>query len=474
MGFRYAVYVLILCIFLPISTHAQVVITEIMYDLEGSDSGREWIEVYNGGSQAIDLSSWRLYEAGVNHKLTPHTEGIGSLGSGAYAVIADNTEKFLIDNAGFTGLLFDSSFSLKQGGEELILRNNDLVDVDDATYVPDEATKEAGRSLVREGSGWVHVIPTPGVGQSSPQPVTDDEEPQIIEEDEQPPTPPPVPQPSGSVPPLLPPELSITAQILEREAYAVVGAATTFEGRGVGLNNEPLEGGRYSWSFGDGRRSEGQTVMHTYHHTGRYVVILDVSSDEYTDTARMTVSVVEAALSIVGVEESVTITNDSPYEINLSGWMIQTPASYVILPEHTYILPQTTLTLSPALLGVVYRQGESLSLRYPNGDVADTYIPPRPPVVVHTPAVLLPPSPPLVTKTLPPEDAILPPIEEDHHHDLAEVEALPASLGEAPPHDNRVMLWLVGLLGIVFIGFVGVVVARSRNLADEFAIIEEE
>ena len=39
-----------------------VVINEIMYDLSGSDTDREWIEIYNKGTSSIDLAEWRFQE----------------------------------------------------------------------------------------------------------------------------------------------------------------------------------------------------------------------------------------------------------------------------------------------------------------------------------------------------------------------------------------------------------------------------
>ena len=49
---------------------AEVVINEIMYDLEGTDTGREWIEIYNNSNSSVDLSSYKLFEADTNHELT--------------------------------------------------------------------------------------------------------------------------------------------------------------------------------------------------------------------------------------------------------------------------------------------------------------------------------------------------------------------------------------------------------------------
>ena len=94
--------------------NVQVVITEIMYDLPtpGSDSGREWIEIYNEGATDIDLTTWKFYEDGTNHGIY-EGEGGSILGPGEYAVIADNisSQGFKGDWPNYTGILFDSSFS---------------------------------------------------------------------------------------------------------------------------------------------------------------------------------------------------------------------------------------------------------------------------------------------------------------------------------------------------------------------------
>ena len=92
-----------------------MVISEVTYDLPGSDSGREWIEVKNVGAESISFSDWRLFENGANHKLIPH-DGVGVLAPGAYAVIVSNVEKFRTDWPHFSGILFDSVFDL---GEKL-------------------------------------------------------------------------------------------------------------------------------------------------------------------------------------------------------------------------------------------------------------------------------------------------------------------------------------------------------------------
>ena len=40
--------------------HAEVMLSEIMYDPQNADTNREWIELYNSGSSAISLSGWQF------------------------------------------------------------------------------------------------------------------------------------------------------------------------------------------------------------------------------------------------------------------------------------------------------------------------------------------------------------------------------------------------------------------------------
>ncbi len=116
-------FVFLLCSITPQVSFAQIVVTEIMYDLKsGSDSGHEWVEVYNAGASVVKLTDWKLFENGTNHKITG-VVGADTLMPYAYAVIADNREQFKVDWPNFSGQLFDSAFSLSNSGETIIFRN---------------------------------------------------------------------------------------------------------------------------------------------------------------------------------------------------------------------------------------------------------------------------------------------------------------------------------------------------------------
>src|ERR1035437_4243734 len=84
------------------AARAEMVINEIMYDPSGTDTNREWVEVYNSGGSAVDLSQWFFFSDNTKHSLTPKTSS--SLATGEYAVIVQDSVKFAIDWPNFSGL----------------------------------------------------------------------------------------------------------------------------------------------------------------------------------------------------------------------------------------------------------------------------------------------------------------------------------------------------------------------------------
>jgi len=121
----------ILC---SILVNADVVINEIMYDPAGTDTDHEWIELYNNGSEVVNLTNWKFFEAGSDHGLTLG-QGDMLILSGEYVVIVQNNETFLSDYTGYAGNVIDSSFSLSNTGEYIALKNSSLDIVDEVYYL---------------------------------------------------------------------------------------------------------------------------------------------------------------------------------------------------------------------------------------------------------------------------------------------------------------------------------------------------
>ncbi len=146
-----------------VATTGNIIINEIMYDLPGSDDEHEWIEIYNNDSVEIEVKDWKFYENGENHGLS-EILGTTRLGPGAFAIIAHNASQFQSDYPSFNGNLYYSSFSLSNTGENLILKDDDLNEMDSVTYSSSWGGDGNGKSLqlVLADGSWCEGPPTPG------------------------------------------------------------------------------------------------------------------------------------------------------------------------------------------------------------------------------------------------------------------------------------------------------------------------
>jgi PKD repeat protein len=124
----WAIIMLVLPWFYPTVSQAantDLVISEIMYDLEGSDSGGEWIEVYNSGPETIEVltgtgaSTWRFFD-GSNHVLNL-ANGTSTTATNEYFIIASDAQNFLASHSGFTATVFDTVMSLNNSSSTIAL-----------------------------------------------------------------------------------------------------------------------------------------------------------------------------------------------------------------------------------------------------------------------------------------------------------------------------------------------------------------
>ena len=137
-------------------------INEIMYDLKtGSDDGREWVEVFNNSNVPVDISNYRFFENDTNHKLKL-IQGDANIPPQGYAVIVSDPVKFKIDYPNFSGIIFDSAFSLNNTGEALAIKDQDLHVVDEYTYNSSTGGAGDGNSLQKINGAWIGALPTPG------------------------------------------------------------------------------------------------------------------------------------------------------------------------------------------------------------------------------------------------------------------------------------------------------------------------
>jgi hypothetical protein len=364
ISMRLAFFIFLAFLFLPLSASSAVVINEIMYDLEGADDGREWVEIFNNGNEPIDLAGWKFYENGTNHKISLVEEDDDFIiPAGIYAVIADNPDNFLIDWPGFSGVVFDSSFSLKNTGEVIALRDAELNDIDSVIYNSEWGASGDGNSLQKMNGEWTMASPTPGE-QNSVMLTPGVNESQISE-----------PEHYDYVP---------LEDLPKIKAYAgegktmIVGATGEFRGEAFGLDDKPLERARYLWNFGDGSLKEGQNITHFYRYPGEYLVVLDVSSGSYSASDRLTVRVVPNEIFIseikTGVDSFIELENRSKEEINISSWRFRAGHQTFTFSKNSFIKPHSYLVIPIVSSGMLLAQGKGLvELLYPGGFLTDTF-----------------------------------------------------------------------------------------------------
>jgi hypothetical protein len=159
----FAVVVCLVFITMPATTFAaaSLVISEVMYNPVGTDDKHEWIEVCNISSSSLDIANYKLYESSSNHGLTLK-QGSSTLGANGCAIFVTDVATFLADNAGFSGTIFDVSFSLSNTGEPLVLRDANGADVDGVSYASTPGGNGDGATLHRSGTLFTAGNKSPG------------------------------------------------------------------------------------------------------------------------------------------------------------------------------------------------------------------------------------------------------------------------------------------------------------------------
>ncbi len=66
-----------------------VIISEIMFNPDGNENAREFVELYNGGSSPVYLEGWLIGDGSADDKIVPVADGGWGIPAGAYALIFD-------------------------------------------------------------------------------------------------------------------------------------------------------------------------------------------------------------------------------------------------------------------------------------------------------------------------------------------------------------------------------------------------
>lgn len=259
---------------------SSLAITEIMYNPVGADTGREWLEVKNISTTTLSLSdgSWRFND-GSSHIITAVSSTNNFFAPNDYAVIVDDPVKFKIDYPDFVGVIYDSSFSLKNSDNKIIFSNNGLEDVS-VNYQVAWGANDDGRTLELNNENWQASYAlggTPGADSS----VWPD-----------------------NLPPSL--QISLPAQAEVNKEVKILALVSDPENKALSVD----------WQFGNGQFASGNEVNHAYTSEGVYTVVAKTIDELYEVYATSTITITEAVAT-----KSQSLTNTSWSKIELSELM---------------------------------------------------------------------------------------------------------------------------------------------------------
>jgi hypothetical protein len=370
--------------------HAALVINEVMYDLSGSDSinskSREWIEIYNNGSDVnIDASKWRIYDGGGNRTINGEENFV--IPSGAFVIFAGDKDTFISDHAGFSGVVYDTGFTtLNNTGALLKLIDQDGNVVDSFSYTSSLGGAGDGNTLQKTSVSWVGAIPTPGATNES--------------------TTPPPGTGSGSSGNTTTGNISSTTNLSTNEdikKYVVTkeqkiqvkisakslvfsGIPIEFKVNATGRDGGPLSYGKYFWNFGDGdskelKVGEVDKLSHIYFYPGEYRVNLEYCmtycNNEPDASDNVVIKVIDSKVFIskTGDEEDffVEIENKGDYDADISRWVLSSDRINFIFPRNTILGREKNMIISPFISKFIFSDKNSLKLLNSQNEVVDEY-----------------------------------------------------------------------------------------------------
>ncbi len=358
----------------PYAAHAAVRITEVAWMGVAGTNGQygEWVELFNDGTEAVDLAGWTLTKDGGNKLIFTLTKTISPNG---YLLIERTTASMQDPVPGVddeSGTFANNG--LANTGEDLVLKDASGVAVHTLSFASgwpagDAATKE---TMQWYQDAWVTAPATPKAISSAPAQAEETEEDENSEEsEEETDEEPAVKKIATSAPKRVVPKFTLA---VPAETYQYVegrfAATLTLE------DGQPHTEGTFVWNMGDGtviEQNELVPLMHRYSYPGTYTVwvgyFATVFDAEPTLEAVKTVKVTIPALTVTALgTEAVQIENTSSAAVDLSKWRIISNHQYAILPDRTMIAPKSSITLSGATLGFIEITPD-VAIARPGGEV---------------------------------------------------------------------------------------------------------
>ncbi len=372
---NYLFLLIILILIIPLFSKAEIIINEIMYNPEGTDKNNEWIELYNPTSASFDLENWKLFENQTNHKLNL-VQGKSILHPNDYLIITNSPDDFLTNYPGFSKTIFKASFSLKNSGEVIAIKDENLKIIDRVSYDPSWGGNGNGESLQRknyqqnseDSTNWTSGPPTPGtfnnfnsvkksILQKENNNLKTAKNKEVSKSENRPPL-----AKAGN------------------DIISFTNKQIIFDGS---LSSDPDNDNiSCEWSLGDGTVKNGCTISHIYLYEGTYIAVLTVSDKFYKSQDSVSVKIYPSEIFINEFlpnpsgkdkeEEWIEIYNNADHFINIGEWQLKDNSKNkpFIFPKNTFIAPKGYLVLSRKTTNIALNNDEDkIQLLLPNSNI---------------------------------------------------------------------------------------------------------
>jgi hypothetical protein len=359
--------------------HANLEITEVMYDPQGANTSHQWVEVYNNSSSSIDLSSWYLVDYDTSwHFRTISSDDSTILNSNSYAIIAktSNLADFKSKNPNLGGQILKANVTLGAESGHIGLSSDKKNITNEISYL---SVMDNGNSLQKINGSWKESSPTAGASNilstsSSTENISTNSSSVSSSSSE---------TSTSKVSITDSGEYKITTKIISPKIITAkipfyISSLTTTS------KKETLATGKYLWNFGDGTSIElrnNQEFNHTYEYPGEYVLSLSFFNNSFekipSATSRVILKVVFADIIISSVGDNsdpfIEFENKSSYEIDISGFILKANNHNFTIPTGTIILPNHKIKLSSKISGFSISDLSSIVLTNQSGDIVATY-----------------------------------------------------------------------------------------------------
>lgn len=333
---------------MPGASQASVFINEVAWMGSAESANHEWIELYNDGG-AVAVDGWTLSD-GRNLSI----ELAGTIPSQTHAVLERTSDASASGDAFFiyTGALPNTGATLRLENAQGQLI--DLVSGGDGweSIGGDNTTKETAQY---SSKGWLTAAATPGLKnktQSSPpeekeagEDTTDSEKESTAANKSQ----------STETVRLTLPDVTLDL-VIDAQSIGYVHQTIPLRVTASGIGDTLLDSLQYQWNFGDGVTASQAQATHQYAYPGTYVVTVHAQYKRQKQTARREITILPVAVSLTqNSAKDIQINNDSPYEIDISGYSL-TGGKTFTFPPYSIVLPNQTITIPSEKVRTAHNQ----------------------------------------------------------------------------------------------------------------------